>query len=70
MAVRDALAVNRHVFMTGHNDDHGGVRQAPVEFPMRVFPIRVSCRLHLQCVPWEGIFVLESEASAAFGLLD
>ena len=36
------LAVNRHVFVTGHNDDHGGVRQAPVEFPMRVFPIRVN----------------------------
>ena len=42
MAVRDALAVNRRVFMTGHNDDHSGVRQAPVEFPMRMFPIRVN----------------------------
>ena len=34
------LAVNRHVFVTGHNDDLDGVQQAPVEFPMRVFPIR------------------------------
>ena len=42
MVVRDALAVNRRVFMTGHNDGHGGVRQAPVELLMRAFPIRVN----------------------------
>jgi len=34
MAVKNALSVNRHVFMTGHNDGRCGVRQAPVEFPM------------------------------------
>ena len=42
MVVRDALAVNRRVFVTGHNDDRGDVRQAPVDFLMRVFPVRMT----------------------------
>ena len=36
------LAANRHVFVTGHNDGRDGVPQAPVDFPMRVFPMRVN----------------------------
>ena len=40
MTVKDALPVNRHVFMTGHNDDLCGVLQLPVELPMRVLKTR------------------------------
>ena len=42
MAVRDAPPVNRRVFVTGHNDDRCGVRQAPGEFPIRVLEMRVN----------------------------
>ena len=42
MAVKDALPVNRHVFMTGHNDGRCGVRQAPVELPMDALETRES----------------------------
>ena len=42
MAIMDALIVNRHVFMTGRNNDRCGVRQAPVEFLMRVLETRVN----------------------------
>ena len=41
-AIKDALSANRHVFMTGHNDDCCGVRQAPVEFPIRTLETRVN----------------------------
>ena len=36
------LAVNRHLVVTGHNDDRSGVPQASVKFPMRVVPMRVN----------------------------
>jgi hypothetical protein len=45
MAVRDAPPVNRHVFMTGHNDDRCGVRQALVELPIRALETRVNWRV-------------------------
>ena len=40
MAVKDALPVNRHISMIGHNDGRCGVQQAPVELPMHALETR------------------------------
>jgi hypothetical protein len=68
MAIKDVLSVNRHVFMTSHNDGCCGVWQALVELPMpRWKRARVDAS-HAQYFSWESIFVLKYESSGAFGL--
>ena len=68
MAVKDALPVNRHFFVTGHNDGYCGVWQAPVELSMpRWKRARVDAS-RAQCSSWESIFILEFESTEAFGL--
>ena len=68
MAVKDALPVNRHFFVTGHNGGCCGLWQAPVELSMPRWKRAGVDASRAQCFSWESIFVLESESSEVFGL--